>query len=533
MNPSWSNSPWFRRALAILAGAALALSFPKTNIAGLAWIAPALILFAARGGNKFRIGYLAGFTHYLVSLSWLLQISHSLQGPAKFYPVLGWAALAAYCALYPAAWTWLVEKVRGERDQGGSWLARTLHALFCATAWVAVEMIIARLFSGFPWNLLGASQQRLLPLIQIASWTGIYGVSFLVVWFSASLLNAMQLAIARPGQRHVWLKELALPIFAVAAIYAFGWHRIASEEPTVARTLRIALVQPSIPQTMIWNPADSDARWSELLKLTEAALTNKPDLLIWPEAAVPKMVRDDEATARAIVDLARSNNVWLIIGSDDFDFRGTNTVFFNSSFLVSPHGEFVTTYRKRRLVIFGEYVPLLDWLPFIKYLTPITGGFTAGERPVTFDLGELGVKTSVLICFEDVFPHYAREHATSDIDFLVNITNDGWFGESAAQWQQAASAAFRAVENGVPLVRCANNGLSCWIDRFGGMNDVFFDNSRDVYGAGFKIVSVPIPSAETKAHRTFYNQHGDWFGWGCVGITCLVWSAHFSRRKGK
>ena len=140
----------------------------------------------------------------------------------------------------------------------------------------------------------------------------------------------------------------------------------------------------------------------------------------------------------------------------------------------------------------------------------------------------------MLICFEDVFPHYAREHATGEEDFLVNITNDGWFGESAAQWQQAACAAFRAVENGLPLVRCANNGISCWVDRFGGMHNVFFDGATDagdVYRAGFKIVEVPLPSPETKARRTFYNRHGDWFGWSCVGLAAVAFAARLATRR--
>jgi apolipoprotein N-acyltransferase len=528
LNSAWSNSPWFRRVLAIVAGAALALAFPRASIAGLAWIAPALLLFAARGGNAFRLGYLAGFTHYLISLSWLLHI------PVRFYPILGWIALAAYLALYPAAWAWLCVRAKQTEAKDLNWLMRTGHALFCAAAWVAVEMIIARMFTGFPWNLLGASQQKLLPLIQIASITGIYGVSFLVVWFAASLLNALNAFSTRPSGGNLWLKELALPVLTVALVYALGLHRIGSA-PKAGRTLRIALVQPSIPQTMIWDPNESGPRLAELLQLTEAALTNKPELLIWPEAAVPKMVRTDAFTARAIAQLARQHGTWFIIGSDDVELRGTNDIYFNSSFLISPRGEFMTTYRKRRLVIFGEYVPLTKWLFFVKYLTPISGGFTAGEQPVTFDLGELGAKTSVLICFEDVFPHYAREHGGEDLDFLVNITNDGWFGESAAQWQHAASAAFRATENGLPLVRCANNGISCWIDRFGGIHDVHFPDSRDVYRAGFKMVEVPLPSREFKVHRTFYNRHGDWFGWFCVAVASLalatrLWQRQFGAR---
>jgi apolipoprotein N-acyltransferase len=525
----WSKSPWFCRVLAIVAGVALALSFQKTNIAGLAWIAPAVLLFAAQRGNSFRLGYLAGFVHYLISLSWLLHI------PVTFYPVLGWLALCAYLALFPALWAWVcVGRVSSFGLRVSSWSGRTAFALFCAVAWVAMEMAIARMLTGFPWNLLGASQQKLLPLIQIASWTGQYGVSFLVVWFAASMLNLLNGLLQHPVARSAWLKELALPILVVAVVYALGVRQIKTQiAPT--HLLRIALIQPSIPQTMIWNPAESDTRFAELLKLTTAALTNKPDLLIWPEAAMPNMLREDRETQKLLATLAINHRVWFIIGSDDREPRGTNHVHFNSSFLVSPRGELVSTYRKRRLVIFGEYVPLIDWLPFVKYLTPISGGFTAGERPVTFDFAELGAKTSVLICFEDVFPHYAREHASEDVDFLVNITNDGWFGESAAQWQHAASAAFRAVENGMPLVRCANNGVSCWIDRFGALREIFFEDSRNVYGAGFKIISLPLPSPDIRPGRTFYSQHGDWFGWSCVAMTLgvLIHRLAGSRQKPK
>ena len=505
----------------MLAGVLLALSFHNTNIAGLAWIAPALMLFAARGGKRFWLGYLAGFTHYLVSLSWLLQI------PVKFYPILGWIALGAFLALFPALWVWLCCRVRGANPDGASWLRRTATALLCAVAWIAMEMTVARIFSGFPWNLLGASQQQLLPLIQIASFTGVYGVAFLVVWFSASLLNAVDRVRVSPGERGVWLKELAFPILAVAIVYAGGLFHIRSQSKPET-TVRTALIQPSIPQTMIWNADDAGVRFTELLRLTEAALTNKPAVVIWPEAALPRPVRVDLGMQRAIARLAITNGVWFIIGSDDSDKRGTNEVYFNSSFLMTPRGELVSTYRKRRLVIFGEYVPLYRYIPFVKYLTPITGGFTAGDKPVTFELGEVGVKTSVLICFEDTFPHYAREHVVDDVDFLVNITNDGWFGESAAHWQHAANAAFRSVENGLPLVRCSNNGVSCWIDRFGAFRDVFLDTAKRAYGPGFQIIEVPIAGSRK---RTFYNRYGDVFGWSCVGITLAVMAFQIRLRR--
>ena len=138
----------------------------------------------------------------------------------------------------------------------------------------------------------------------------------------------------------------------------------------------------------------------------------------------------------------------------------------------------------------------------------------------------LDVQTSVLICFEDVFPHITREHVKDDTDFLLNLTNNGWFGESAAQWQHAANAVFRAIENGLPLVRCANNGLTCWVDRRGAMSQVYFGDSSDIYQAGYKIVNVPLLPAG-KWPATFYRKRGDWFGWTCAGVTAVALMATF------
>ncbi len=182
----------------------------------------------------------------------------------------------------------------------------------------------------------------------------------------------------------------------------------------------------------------------------------------------------------------------------------------------------VAAYRKRQLVIFGEYTPLERFLPFVKYLTPIGGSFTAGREPHPFPLTSLQAKTSVLICFEDIFPQLVREYVEEDTDFLLNLTNNGWFGESAAQWQHAANAVLRAVENHIPLVRCANNGLTCWVDSFGGMHDVYFPNTTDIYGVGFKVVDVPLLAPGERRALTFYTLHGDVFGWSCVGITGFV-----------
>ena len=505
---TWSE----RRRLAggLAGGLMLAAAFPKIGVAGLAWVAPGVILLAALGARSpFRMGYAAGLAFHLAALHWLLFI------PVRFYPILGWLALAGYLALFPATWCWLCARAEGGAD---SWVRRTAWALFCAVAWVGLEMVQARLFTGFPWNLLSESQYRLLPLIQIASVTGEYGVTFLVVWFAASLLLLARGLAREPANRTAWMGNIILPMLAGAVLYAAGLAKML-HEPRSDRAITIALVQPSIPQKLIWAESAGAARFEEVLKLSTRAFATKPDLVIWPEAAVPSLPRWDTNLWRAITNHVVDGGAWLILGADDAVPRGPKEEdYYNSSFLVSPRGELAATYRKRRLVIFGEYVPLVRWLPFVKWLTPISGGFTPGDGPVPFDIPELAARMKVLICFEDVFPHGVPEYVTPDTDFLVNITNDGWFGEGAAHWQQAANAVFRAVENGLPLVRCANNGLSCWIDASGGMHEVYFGDSPDIYQAGIKTMRVPLlPGGHTRP-PTFYNQHGDWFGWGCVGV---------------
>lgn len=547
-----------RYSLSILAGLLWTAAFPQVGIAGFAWIAPGLLIASALGstrGESFRLGYVAGVTHYLSMLYWLLLIPYRWHG-IPFGPALGWLALGAFLGLFPAAWVWLVRPAHhsvapSEPALSGhrsllpglgavlprNWILRSAWALAGAAAWVAWEMILARIFGGFAWDLLGVSQFRLTPLIQIAAVTGVYGVSFLAVWVSLSLVSAGVMVIQRPTSRSVWLAEIFMPVLTIAVVFNFGLNHIRSGEPA-GRTLRMTLVQPSIPQNLIWEASNDSMRFDELIRLSEIALTNQTDILIWPEAAVPKMLRYDKQTFEGITGLARRHHVWMIVGSDDAEPRPNSknledADFFNSSFLISPDGELARRYLKRDLVIFGEYIPLHDWLPFLKYFTPIESGFTAGKTTVPFEMKSLHTKTQVLICFEDTFPQLAREELGTDIDFLVNITNDGWFGEGAAQWQQAATGLFRAVENHLPLIRCSNNGVTCWIDARGFVREVFADAAGSIYGKGFLSVDIPLPPEGTAHNLTFYTRHGDWFGWSCTGIAAVMLLQHLVRSRKK
>ena len=596
--------------VAIAAGLLLTASFPKMGVAGFAWIAPAFLVFATRipqrrtagvgtrvvptrslsqdqplrtednprsGGDAFRVGYVAGLTHFLTSLYWLLLM------PVTGLPILAWLALGACLALFPAIWLWMIgfldARIPGRNHQSTSpsmhqsWSHRLLWSLGGAAAWVALEMVRARLLGGFPWNFIGVSAFKMVPLIQIASLTGVYGVSFLVVWTSLSLYSAVHLMFRQPNTRLIWQAEIILPFIVILALFVFAFARIGQERaPT--QVLRVTLVQPSIPQTLIWDPAGDEKRFQELLVQSAKALrekgndplTRRPDslsrtggeggasghsaevrgsspsdLLLWPESAVPAM---DDATHDAITQFAQSNRVWIILNAEDAEYLPDRTNSFNAAGLVSPHGRWLQVYHKRKLVMFGEYIPFVRWLPFLKYLTPISDGWTPGDKAVQFkmqvqgreprdegkpdnntlavSLGET-IKTSPLICFEDVFPGLARDAADGDTDFLVNLTNDGWFRQSAEQWQHMANAVFRAVENGLPLVRCANNGITCWIDAQGRVREILKDNSGSVYGVGAMTVEIPVGGPHAP---TFYNRHGDWFGWSCV-----VWAVLLAIRR--
>jgi apolipoprotein N-acyltransferase len=523
--------------VAIFAGLLLASAFPKASFAGFAWIAPALMLFAAHGksgADAFRVGCVSGFAFWLASLYWLLLI------PYAFFPILGWLALAAYLMLFSGAWVWLLA---GFKFENSSWSGRVRWTLGGAAAWVALEMLRARLLGGFPWSFLGVSQYKLVPLIQLASVTGVYGVSFLVAWFSLALFCAAQMILRNPARRHVWQAEIALPLLVIIFVFIGGFFAI-SRGGLAENFLRVTLVQPRIPQTVIWNPDSDETSFQQFLAQNELALTNQTDLLIWPESAVPEMSVEN---CNAISALARTHHIWLILNGEDMTVSPSATNYFNAAFLVDPQGKMTAVYHKQKLVIFGEYVPLVKWLPFLKWFTPIDGGWTPGAGPVTFPitglnapadeptnviyLGSAGslrprppsqAKTSTLICFEDSFPGVARAAAQDNLDFLVNLTNDGWFGDSSEQWQHMANSAFRAVENGLPLLRCANNGVTCYIDAHGRLDDIFRDARGSEYGQGILTVKIPLLAADQKSAATFYNRHGDWLGWGCVILTAAM-----------
>jgi len=534
-----------RHGLAVGAGLCLTAAFPNWNLEGAGWAGPGLLLFAAMGApgrTAFRLGWLCGLVHALTSLSWLLAIPYTWLG-LPLAPALGWVLLSAYVALYPAAWAWICWRLypggaASARDYAATpWWRRAAWALVCAVVWVALELMRVRFLTGFPWNPLGASQFRLVPLIQIAAYGGVYAVSFLMVWASVSIASVLvALAGAGIGRREpgvlpdariARLPADAFPaLLSVALIMGFGMHRVL-HAPQPSAELKMALIQPSLDQTLIWDTNADAQRFETVMRLSRQAIESKPDVLVWPESA---MTETSEENVTALANLAQSAKAWTVFCADDVELPRSgddSAKLYNACFLLSPDGRLKARYRKSRLVIFGEYVPLVDWLPFLKWFVPAGSGYTPGKGPVQFRTENPDAQFSALICFEDVFPQEARRHVLAGTHFLLNLTNDGWFGKGAAQWQQAAAALFRAVENGVPLVRCSNNGLTCWIDPWGRIRQIAVP--ENIYGPGVVQATVPLYSSEERG-RTFYHEHGDLFAWVCAGLAGWLLARSLARR---
>lgn len=542
----------YRYPVALCAGLGLALSFPLPGYTGLALVGPGLLLAASVGLSPlqaFRVGYAAGLVLFLTSLRWLLDI------PETAGAVAAWLALSAYCAVYPALWvlacTWLadafIESPADAAPPAGfqrqhftfgawkkslhrwvqwSWWTRFRWILGSAAVWVFLEMVRGWLLGGFPWNLLGSAFYQTLPLIQLAAWTGIYGLSFLAVWASLSLTSAMMAIVFRSDSRWSWTGELRVPLLLILVLAGVGVRRFMTPDERQG-SVRLALIQPSIPQTLIWDPGAATNRFEQILQLSRQALQEPVDVLVWPEGSLPRISREDY---ERMLQLTRSKGVKWILGSDEPESDGTEWRVYNSAFLIGKNGALEATYRKRRLVIFGEYVPFERFLPFLRHLTPIGSSFSEGDRPVIFDLGEGKGRSAPVICFEDVFPHGARTHVSRDTDFLLELTNDGWFGEGSAQWQHLAAAVFRAVENGVPVVRCTNTGVTCWIDRHGIRRQTLGEGAKGVYGPGYLICEIPLGQ---QRETTLYREKGDWFGWSCVLGTVWWTGRKWLVRQGK
>ncbi|MEW6324081.1 MAG: apolipoprotein N-acyltransferase [Nitrospirota bacterium] len=503
-----SRAAW---GLALGSGAALALSFPLTeSFAGLqpiAWLALAplgLAVLTAPPRRAFLLGWLAGTAAYLAILAWVVIVMHTY---GHLPMIVSWALLALlaayvglYVGLFALGWRWLAA-----RWPRGSWL-------LAPAFWVALEWLRGHLLSGFPWALFGYSQYRQLALIQLAELTGVYGVSFLLVWVNVGFTHLLLATLKAPAGCPRSLPRYApLLVAAVVVAAAVGWGhwRRAAVEASLEPGLRVGLIQGNIPQAMKWDPAMRRETLERYERLTRRAAEQGAELIVWPEASAPFFFEEEPDYQQAIRALAAETGRSLLFGSPAVAQRDGEIRLLNSAYLLNPDGATQARYDKLHLVPFGEYVPLGPLLGFVNKLVVGIGDFIPGPGPVLMEAA--GRPLGVVICFEIIFPEVVRQFPLNGARIIATITNDAWFGRSAAPLQHFSMAVFRAIEHRTPVIRAANTGISGVIGATGRIGN---------RSALFVEAALVEPVAVSPI-RTFYTRAGDIFAVGCGILIAL------------
>jgi len=497
--------------LALGSGWLLILSFPKFGTGFLAWLSLVPLFYALKGEKTPTQGLLLGLvTGMTAQVGIMYWITHVVVNYGYLpYPV-GIAAmllLSAYLSLYTGFFAAAVVYFRNKKVP--LWVAAPL-------IWTCLEYAKSHLLTGFPWENLGYSQYLLLPIIQIADITGVYGVTFLIVIVNAMLYEALFV----PGAKKMILAKILVIAGLFLMVYGYGIFRIQEigKQMTTAPKVVVRIAQGNIDQSVKWNPRYQLETIANHTDLSRPVHLSRPDLTVWPETAYPAFFQDVNDLHRMVVGFVKQSRSWLLFGSPTYDRQGKNITLFNSAFLLSPEGTIMGRYDKVHLVPYGEYVPLRQFFPFINKLVEGIGDFGTGPgyHPLTFGSYRVGV----LICYEGIFPGAARMYKQEGADFLVNITNDAWFGRTSAPYQHLSMTVFRAVENRLDVVRAANTGISAFIDATGKMTQ-----TTALFEKAFLDGYVQISKGST-----FYASQGDLFVYICF-LTLMIMSAAITLRR--
>jgi len=472
--------------LALVSAALLILSFPGYNIAWLAPVALAPLLVAVaredRPWRRFLMGWAAG-TVYWFGVCYWIQFVLSFHGGLG--DAAGWAVFTLFAvtkALHLAFFALLA----------GILMRRWWAVPGVAALWVAIEVTHGPL--GFAWLALGNAGIEMSVPMRLAPITGVYGLSFV---FAATATALALACLRRPRIELAWL--LALPLIALLP-------RLPEAERGRDTAL---LVQPNISETEDWTPVTLDRMERREVALTlESALAQTaqpPALAVWPEVPAPFYYYSDPKFRNYIDELARASRTYLLVGIVAHTPDGSP---LNSATLVSPQGQPISRYDKVNLVPFGEFVP---W-PFgvlAKHISTETGDFAAGRQVVVSPIG--GHKLGTFICYESVFPNFVRKFVRDGAEVLVNISNDGWFGKSAARRQHLAIVRMRAAENRRWILRSTNDGITVTIDSAGRLRGELPLYTEATSYTGFTYI----------AEKTFYTRWGDWFPALCALIAVV------------
>src|SRR5947208_9964489 len=431
----------------------------------------------------------------------------------------------------------LVRAGRAASPPRSAWTRSTnnlLLAFVLAAGWTTQEWLRGWVFSGWGWNGLGVALHANWPLIQIAEFTGVAGLSFMVAFANVIAVTTVRRLILE-ARTHAMRPhfDLTLTMAAIVGILTFGLG--AAQTSLSTKPLRVAAVQSNVPQSQKFDPQFTKKIFDQFRRLSEIALRSNPppDLLVWPESSMPGPVLEDRESYQFVTDLAASTDSDLLLGT--IDEEGGRA--YNAALLISDGGERVQLYRKLHLVPFGEYVPGRYRVPLLARIVgdQVPGDFDAGKDYTVFGLTNNDVQVAPLICFEDTLGELARRFllptdTNPGANLLVDITNDGWFLRSAGSRQHLANAIFRCVETRRPMVRAANTGVTCFVNQFGRVTQVLLDDTGSTFTEGVLTGEINVP---TEHDLTFYTRHGELFAKICAAITAVAILIVFGMRRSK
>lgn len=538
----------------------LYLSFPPMDMGFLAWVAlvPWFIFVVVGGKYVYWYSLLVGVVFFLTGLFWLRHIT-----------IPAWVLLSFYCSLYFLAFVFFTRLV--------IYRLKWPFAIVGPCVWTAMEFIRSFILSGFPWFLIGHTQYRYLPVVQISDVAGVYGTTFVIVLVNACIVdllvyvfsckdkslsfpfsfleNSANLSRSQRSDRSFigqycgYLRSYRkftllgliciFPVVLVIVVLLYGFLWLRDYRPLEGP--RVCVVQGNIPQSLKFEPTE-DEQIQILKKYTDMSMSAKGksvDLLVWPETMVPGLLNiDPELTGRKIdilsqltaIQLARDLSSNLLLGGIAIITNGEEQIYYNSAYYYNREGTMIDRYDKMHLVPFGEFTPLKRYFPFLAHLVPYEIGLAHGYKRTLFQLGSVSKGKYTFgssICYEDTVPSLIRKFKKDGADFLLNITNDGWFHNSAELDQHLAIMVFRAIENRICVVRAANTGISSFVSPDGDIYNRLLDEDGECKGIGGTLIDN-IRMIEKS--NTIYTRYGDWFPIFCTTTLIIAFSVTLLRR---
>lgn len=518
-----------RILLSILSGLLVSLSFPiflwgwhSPELLGLlGWFAlvPLFLSFNDSSPERaFWLTFIASCIWFATSFFWVVHAMYVFGHIPLITSILLLVTLFVIMAAILSCAPYLAIRVSGG--------VRGETIIWISVYWVALEFLRNYFpFGGFPWSNIAMSQAYFTPLIQIADVAGVYGVLFLMVWFNYFI---SELILDRSGKRMPNMKAKTI-ITAVLIITAFiyGFFREAQVEKEMDRALKVqvAMIQGNISQEDKWDEAKAAQIMKRYRTAVSELLDSDLDLIVWPEAAFPWYVRSEitgiKPETLGLPGYSESIFPLTFLGAVT---KAPENTYYNSGLLLDADGNILTRYHKAHLTPFGEYIPYRKLLFFARNLTNAETDFSSGDGHQPIAAG--GFVFGPLICYEDIFPEISRQSVNLGAEFLVNITNNAWFGETSAPFQQLALSVFRAIENRRYLLRSTNTGISAVVAPTGKLLVESAINESATIVAGIGRLGI----------KTIYTRLGDWFAWGAVvyafiGLSLVVYQKFKKRNE--